>query len=101
MKKINFIGMSSIRRLKKDIDCLTFAVIDDCINCLSYGKNTDEISEIVQRVICDRNKLRQRIYAVKKEKKAAGKAGYKAICSDLLVSVDGAFSQLSGLVKKA
>ena len=37
--------MASIKRLKKDIDYLTFAVIDDCLNCLAYGKSTDDISE--------------------------------------------------------
>lgn len=92
--------MSSIRRLKKDIDCLTFAVIDDCINCLAYGKSTDDISEIVQSVIDSRNEMRQRINAAKKEEKGARKASYNAVCKDLMEAVDGAFSKLSDLVKK-
>lgn len=33
--------MASIRRLKKDIDCLTFAVVDDSLNCLAVGKSMD------------------------------------------------------------
>ena len=41
------IDMASIKRLKKDIDYLTFAVIDDCLNCLAYGKSTDDISWIL------------------------------------------------------
>ena len=41
--------MASIRRLKKDIDCLTFAVVDDSLNCLAVGKSMDDISEIVQQ----------------------------------------------------
>lgn len=92
--------MSSIRRLKKDIDYLTFAVIDDCINCLAYGKSTDEISEIVQSVIDSRNEMRQRINAAKKEEKNARPVAYNAVCKDLMVAVDGAFSKLSELVKK-
>ena len=43
--------MASIRRLKKDIDCLTFAVVDDSLNCLAVGKSMDDISEIVQHII--------------------------------------------------
>lgn len=92
--------MASIRRLKKDIDCLTFAVIDDCLNCLTYGKDTDSISEIVQDVINNRNSMRQRINAGKNVAKAERKIHYKAICKDLMVSVDGAFTKLSELVKK-
>ena len=57
--------MASIRRLKKDIDCLTFAVVDDSLNCLAVGKSMDDISEIVQHIIDSRNDLRQRVNAGK------------------------------------
>ncbi len=93
--------MASIRRLKKDIDCLTFAVIDDSINCLSYGKDSDAISEIVQNIIDTRNGMRQRVNAGRGVAKAEKKAYYQAICKELMESVDGAFSKLSDLVKKA
>lgn len=92
--------MASIKRLKQDIDCLTFAVIDDCLNCLAYGKSTDEIGEIVQTVIDSRNNMRMRINTGKGVAKAERRAFYKAICKDLMISVDGAFSKLSNLVKK-
>lgn len=93
--------MASVRRLKKDIDCLTFAVVDDCLNCLAYGKSTDDISEIVQNVIDSRNEMRLRVNAGKKVANGERKAFYKALCKDVMVSVDGAFSKLSDLVKKA
>ena len=39
--------MASIRRLKKDIDCLTFAVVDDSLNCLAVGKSMDDILSLI------------------------------------------------------
>ncbi len=92
--------MASIRRLKKDIDCLVFAVIDDSLNCLAVGKKEDAISEIVQNIIDARNVLRQRVNAGKQVAKAERKAYYKTIGKDLIATVDGAFTQLSELVKK-
>lgn len=92
--------MASIKRLKKDIDYLTFAVIDDCLNCLAYGKSTDDLSDIVQHVIDTRNDIRQRVNAGKTVAKGERKAYYQSICKDLMVTVDGAFSKLSDLVKK-
>ena len=83
--------MASIRRLKKDIDCLTFAVVDDSLNCLAVGKSMDDISEIVQHIIDSRNDLRQRVNA----------GNYRTIRKDLIASVDGAFTKLSDLVKQA
>lgn len=92
--------MASIRRLKKDIDCLTFAVVDDCLNCLCCGKSADELSGIVQSVIDNRNSLRQRVNAGRSLPKGERKAHYRAICKETVDSVDGAFKQLSDLVKK-
>lgn len=92
--------MASIRRLKKDIDYLTFAVVDDCLGCLSVGKSTDDISEIVQEVVSTRNGMRQRVNEGKKIAKAERKAYYKAIFKDLLDAVDGTCNQLSELVQK-
>ena len=92
--------MASVRKLKKDIDYLTFAVVGDSLNCLSYGSNSDEISEIVQTVIDGRTVLRMRINAGKNVSKSERKAYYRTICKDLMLSVDEAFSKLSDLVKK-
>lgn len=41
--------MASIRRLKKDIDYLTFSVVGDCFNyAIVTGKNNPQVSEIVK-----------------------------------------------------
>lgn len=93
--------MASIRRLKKDIDYLTFAVIADSLNCLSYGKNTDDISGVVENVVEMRNTLRQKVNAGKALKAAEKKAHYRELRKEVMVSVDGAFTKLSELVKKA
>lgn len=92
--------MASIRRLKKDIDYLTFAVIDDSLNCLAYGQSTDNVADIVEGVINKRNDLRRRVNEGKSVVKGERKAYYKGICKDLMESVDQSFTQLSELVKQ-
>ena len=57
--------MASIRRLKKDIDYLTFAVVNDSLNCLAYGKSADELGDVVQQIIDARNDMRRRVNAGK------------------------------------
>lgn len=100
-EKLNLVNMASIRRLKKDVDCLTFAVVDDCLNCLYYGKNSDDVSEIVQQAIDSRNGLRQRVNAGRRLSGKERKSHYQAVYKDLMVSVDGAFSKLSEMIKQA
>lgn len=92
--------MASIRRLKKDMDYLTFAVVDDCLNCLAYGKDSDDMAGIVEEVINKRNELRQRVNAGRSLAKAERKKYYQGICKDMMISIDGAFSKLSEVVKK-
>lgn len=91
--------MASIKKLKKDIDYLTFAVIGDSLNCLAYGKDTDGISAVVEDIINTRNNLRLRVNAGKTVAKEEKKAYYRELYKDLMVSIDGAFSKLSELVK--
>lgn len=95
--------MASIRRLKKDVDYLTFSVIGDCFNySIISGKNNPHVSEIVKNIIATRNYLRDRINAGrKKQEKKEVKKYYDAIFNDLLKSVDQAFTELSEAVKKA
>ena len=93
--------MASIRRLKKDIDYLTIAVINDSLNCLAYGKDSDAINKIVQEVFDAHDSMRQRINAVRSLPKNERKAHCRAICKDLMAVVDGAFSKLSEMVKGA
>lgn len=93
--------MASIKRLKKDIDYLTFSVVADCFNySIVTGKTSDKVSEIVQDIINSRNDLRQRVSGGRKIAKAERKVYYKSIFKDLLVNVDGAFNKLSSTVKE-
>lgn len=95
--------MASIKRLKKDVDYLTFSVIGDCFNySIIRGKSNPQVSEIVKNIIATRNDLRGRINAGKKnQEKKEIKNYYNAIFNDLLKSVDQAFAELSETVKKA
>ena len=94
--------MASIKRLKKDIDYLTFSVVADCFNySIVTGKTSDKVSGIVQNIINSRNELRQRVNQGKGTPKGEKKIYYKSIFKDLLVSVDSAFNQLSETVKEA
>lgn len=93
--------MASIRRLKKDIDYLTFSVIGDCFNYgVITGKNNAQVSEIVKDIIETRNELHDRVNAGRRiEDKKDVKKHYNAIFKDLLIKVDGAFTKLSETVK--
>lgn len=94
--------MASIKRLKKDIDYLTFAVVADCLNySINSGKNKEQITGIVEEVITSRNQLRNRINSGRNVEQKERKAHFKAIFNDLLKGVDGAFSKLSDTVKQA
>lgn len=95
--------MASIKRLKKDIDYLTFSVIADCFNySIVSGKNNSQVSEIVKDIIATRNDLLDRVRGAKKLKdKKEIKNYFKAIFKDLLTSADNAFTKLSEVVKAA
>ncbi len=94
--------MARIRRLKKDVDYLTFAVIADCMNYnSSVGKSEPEVVNIVKKMVEYRNETRSKISARKSfnDKKEA-RSYYKGISIDLLKTVDGEFTRLSELVKQ-
>lgn len=94
--------MASIRRLKKDVDYLTFAVIADCMNYnASREKNDPEVVNIVKTMVEYRNLTRSKVASRKSfNNKKEVKAYYKGISIDLLKTVDGEFTRLSDLVKK-
>ena len=93
--------MASVKRLKKDIDYLTFSVIADCFNySFVSGKSNDEVSGIVKEVIAVRNSLLDRVRGAKKlEDRKEIKNYLKAIYNDLMSNVDAAFTKLSEIVK--
>ncbi|MDR0982607.1 MAG: hypothetical protein LBM07_05120 [Culturomica sp.] len=93
--------MASIRRLKKDIDYLTFAVIADSLNySLNNSKGEDEVSKIIAEVINMRNEMRIKIVnpTIEEGEKNAVKKYYRGIWNEVLKTVDSAFTKLSETV---
>ena len=88
--------MASIRRLKKDVDYLTFAVIADCMNYnSSVGKSESEVVNIVKKMVEYRNETRTKISARKSfNDKKEVRAYYNGISIDLLKTVDGEHTRL-------
>lgn len=93
--------MASRKRLKKDIDYLSFEVISDCYNYnYLHSKNKDEVMEIVKDTIVSRNNLIARVnHPDGKDNAKIVKAYYKAIYTDLFKNVDESFTKLSDLIK--
>ena len=101
--KLKTTFMASIRRLKKDVDYLTAAVVSDCLTFNSRAAEVDpEVATIVQDMLRFRAEARTRITA---GRKVSGRkerhAHYKQIITDALSTVDTHFSKLSELIKKA
>ena len=94
--------MASIRRLKKDVDYLSFAVIADCVNySTSVEGNVPEVVDIVKTMVEYRNETRSMLATRKSfNDKKEIKAYYKGISIDLLKTVDAQFTRLSDLIKK-
>lgn len=95
--------MANIRQLKKDIDYLTFAVIDDCLTYnIIIEKNDEKVEEIIRETVSLRNSLRDRINAAPKmENRKEIRNYYREIFKDLMINVDAAFTKLSETVKKS
>lgn len=94
--------MASRRRLKKDIDYLSFEVISDCYNYsyLHPGKD-NKVMEIVKDTIVNRNQLIARVnHPDGKSNPKIVKAYYKAVFNDLITKTDESFSRLSNVIKE-
>ncbi len=95
--------MSSIRRLKKDVDLLVFEVISDCF---AYGKihpgdKDEKVTGIISDAVNLRNNLIGRINApVKAGAPKEKRSYYNSIVRDLFVGVDGLCGRLSDLTVK-
>lgn len=91
--------MASIKRLKKDIDYLTFAIIADCFNYNSYNPGKAEVMEIVQETIALRNDLRNRVSNPEVKEAGELKGYYKGIFNEVLTKADNSFAKLSEVIK--
>lgn len=92
--------MASIKRLKKDIDYLTFAIIADCFNYNSYNPGNADVMEIVQETISLRNDLRFKVSHPDVKEAGELKGYYKGIFNEVLTKADNSFARLSEVIKK-
>ena len=89
----------NLRDIKKDIQYVIGAFVDDCTLFLNVnpGKNADEIAGLIDKAVDLYNDLRDKIVSAPKE---GVKAYYGAISKELLESTDKLYDELSAAVKK-
>lgn len=94
--------MASIRQLKKDVDYLAFAVIDDCLAYQAIaGEVSPELLDIIQSTILFRNSVRTQINAKHDfADPKARKVFYRELTQNLLSTIDEHFTRLSQLIQK-
>jgi len=92
--------MPSVRKLKKDIDCLIFEVISDCFTfgTLHPDDKAEEVTAIITDAVALRNDLIQRVNnpSAKEDPKAL-RTHYRIIEKDLFVGTDKLCTRLSAL----
>ncbi len=90
----------NLRDIKKDIQYVIGAFIDDCTLFLNMnpGKNADEIANLIDKAVDLYNELRDKVVAAAKEKQ--NKAAYTGINKELLEKTDGLYDELAAAVKK-
>lgn len=103
VQKLKQIVMASVKRLKKDVDFLTAAVISDCLNFNSIQDEVNpEVATIVQDMLVFRAQMRTKIAAGKKQVGEGGvKAYYRSLANEIMQTVDAKFSRLSEIIKNA
>ena len=89
----------NLRDIKKDIEYVVGAFVDDCALFLTVnpGKNSDEIADLVDEAIDLYNNLRDKVNAPAEGGK---KAYYNEIRKELLEKTDALYDKLSAAVKK-
>jgi hypothetical protein len=89
----------NLRDIKKDIEYVIGAFVDDCTLFLDIhaGKNAGEIANLIDSAVDLYNALRDKIIAAPKDAK---KAYYTDIRKELLESTDALYDKLSAAVKK-
>lgn len=92
--------MAKKRNVKKDIEYLTYEVLNDCFLAIDTNpeKHKDEILKIIGDAVTKRNELIKKVNDRKVEKKQI-KKHFNAIYDDIMKSTDANFSRLSSLIK--
>ena len=90
-------GYHSLRGIKKDIEYVIGAFVDDCALFLSThpGKNADQIADLIDGAVDLYNELRDKLGKPEGNKKAY----YDGIRKQLLEKTDGLYDKLSEAVK--
>ena len=88
----------NLRDIKKDIEYVIGAFVDDCALFLSShpGKNADEVANLIDGAVDLYNDLRNRLGKPEGNKRAY----YDGIRKELLEKTDGLYDKLSETVKK-
>ncbi len=88
----------NLRDIKKDIEYVIGAFVDDCTLFLNVhpGKNAGEITDLIDEAVDLFNALRDKISAPEGDKKAY----FAGIRKELLEKVDALYDRLSAAVKK-
>ena len=89
----------NLRDIKKDIEYVIGAFVDDCTLFLSVnpGKNAGEIADLVDKAVDLYNALRDKVVSAPKDAK---KPYYTEIRKELLEKTDALYDELSAAAKK-
>lgn len=96
--------MPSIRRLKKDIDCLIFEVISDCFTygTLHPDEKVEEVSDIIADAVSLRNDLIRRVNNPgSSDDPKSARVHFRMVEKDLFVEMDKLCCRLTALHGKA
>ena len=90
----------NLRDIKKDIQYVIGAFIDDCTLFLNMnpGKNADEITGLIDKAVDLYNDLRDKV--VKSAGAEKAKVCFTSIRKELLEKTDALYDELSDAVKK-
>ena len=90
----------TLRDIKKDIQYVIGAFIDDCtlfLNMNPDNKNADEITGLIDQAVDLYNDLRDKVVSAPKE---AVKAYFNGVSQELLAKTDSLYEALAAAVKK-
>ena len=90
----------TLRDIKKDIQYVIGAFIDDCtlfLNMNPDSKNADEITGLIDKAVDLYNDLRDKVVSAPKEEV---KAYFKGVSQELLAKTDSLYEELAAAVKK-
>ncbi|MBQ9411297.1 MAG: hypothetical protein IJU21_06780 [Bacteroidales bacterium] len=90
----------NLRDIKKDIEYVIGAFVDDCTLFLNVnpGKNADEIANLIDKAVDLFNDLREKV--VKSSGAEKPKVCFTSIRKELFEKTDALYDELSAAVKK-